>query len=141
MPDRKFLARIHCMKRDKGISEERYRDILRERFGVTTSAVLSNGQALIFIRLLRDDKKDPYTPTKEEIWLMHHLWHQVNYTPNETIGLRHFLWSRFKISDERFLTKDIIYKVNEALKAMAYRRTRDTVMDPAPRHAPRRVHD
>lgn len=122
MPTQKYLARIHIMKKEKAILEEDYREILSSKFKAQSSKELTDRQALIFIRNLRDFRKDPYAPTAEEIWLMHKLWHQVNYTPNETIGLRHFLLARFKISDERFLTSDLIHKVIEALKAMQCRR-------------------
>ncbi|MDH4317916.1 MAG: regulatory protein GemA [Desulfobulbaceae bacterium] len=50
MPNRGSLAKIHIAKKDLGLSEEEYRDILQNRFGKQSSADLSQPQADQLIR-------------------------------------------------------------------------------------------
>lgn len=122
MPERKYLARIHIMKKEKKISEEDYRGILSSKFKAQSSSELSNYQALLFIRALRDFHKDVYAPSDEQIWLLKYLWHQVYRGDHEESDLSLFLFRHFKISHIKFLDYRIAYQATEAVKAMAKRR-------------------
>lgn len=129
MPTQKYLARIHIMKKEKAVPEEDYRAILRKLFptemkglDTPTSAVLSDRQALVFIRSLRDFRKDPYSPSDEEIWRIKKMWHEIYVGDHETKHLRQFLFNHVKVSDLNFLDRRKAYEVVEALKAMQKRR-------------------
>jgi hypothetical protein len=125
MPDRKFLSKIHILKKEKKIPDEDYRGLLMTLFKVTSSKDLSNHQAILFLRKLDSIGNDPYTPSKEQVWKIQNLWHSV-YRGNEEIRhLRVFLWKHFKVSDIRFLDKDKAHQAIEALKSMQKRRTID----------------
>jgi len=50
MPNRGSLAKIHIAKKDLGLSDEEYRDILRARFRKDSAAKLSQPQADQLIR-------------------------------------------------------------------------------------------
>ena len=124
MPDRKFLARIHILKKEKHISEEDYRAILRNDFnGAASSAELSNYQAVLFMRKLRDFRKDVYAPSEEIIWKIKNLWHEIYRGDYEARDLRKFLWNHVKVSDLNFLDRRKAYETVEALKAMQTRRS------------------
>ena len=122
MPDKKFLAKIHIMKKEKNISEEDYRRVLSSQFEVRSSRDLDNQQALIFIRALRDFRKDAYAPSAEQIWLLKDLWHQIYRGNHEENDLNLFLFRHFKISHVNFLDSRTAYQATEAVKAMAKRR-------------------
>jgi len=127
MPQQKFLARIHIMKKEKAIPEEDYRDILYRKFKVGTSSALSDGQALVFIRNLRDFRKDPYASSDEIRWKVNTMWHEYHHNHcncgDETGHKRRFLFSKFKVSEVGFLDRRKAYEVVEALKQMKTRRT------------------
>jgi hypothetical protein len=118
------------MKKEKKIPEEDYRGLLDKIFvtqGLSpelprSSKHLSNYQALLFIRALRDFHKDVYTPSPEQIWLMEDLWHQIYRGNHEENDLNLFLFRHFKISHKKFLDRHTAYQATEAIKAMAKRR-------------------
>jgi hypothetical protein len=117
------------MKKEKGISDQDYRLILlrlfpkeMSSFKKPTSAILTNYQALLFIRALRDFRKDAYTPSAEQIWLLKDFWHQVYRGDHEESDLNLFLFRHFKISHIKFLDRHKAYEATEAVKAMAKRR-------------------
>lgn len=45
MPSRADLAKIHIAKKELGLTDDAYRDLLRERFGKESAAKLTPGQA------------------------------------------------------------------------------------------------
>jgi hypothetical protein len=122
MPDKKYLARIHIMKKEKGIPEEDYRRVLSSEFGVRSSKDLDNQKALRLIRRLRDFRKDAYSSSAEQVWLLKDLWHQVYRGNREESDLNLFLFRHFKISHINFLDGHTAYQATEAIKAMAARR-------------------
>jgi hypothetical protein len=122
MPDRKFLSKIHILKKEKNIPDEDYRGLLMSLFKVTSSKDLSNYQAMVFLRKLDGLGNDCYTPSKEQIWKIKNLWHSIYRGNSEDKHLRQFLFNHFKVSDIRFLDKDKAYQAIEALKAMQRRR-------------------
>jgi hypothetical protein len=122
MPDKKFLARIHIMKKEKNIPEEDYRDLLGSKFKTQSSKDLSNDQALLFIRSLRDFHKDIYAPSDEIIWKIKNLWHQIYRGDHEISDLNKFIFRHVKVSDIKFLDRRKAYECVEALKSMMGRR-------------------
>ena len=123
MPQQKYLARIHIMKKEKAVPEEDYREILCSKFKAQSSKELTDRQALVFIRSLRDFRKDPYSPSDEEIWRIKKMWHEVYRGDHETRDLRKFLFNHVKVSDLNFLDRRKAYEVIEALKAIQRRRS------------------
>ena len=49
MPTRSDLAKIHIAKKELGLTDEAYRDIMRERFGKDSAAKLTGSQAFHLI--------------------------------------------------------------------------------------------
>ena len=136
MPVQKLLAKIHIAKKELGLDEETYREVLSSEFGVRSSKDLNDAKALKLIRYFRekgwqpkikpkkydDQKGDIYSATPGQKRMVEVLWHNVYRGNDETKHLRQFLWNHFKISDVRFLTKDKAHEAIEALKAMHSRR-------------------
>ncbi len=118
MPQQKYLARIHIMKKEKSVPDEDYREILYRKFKVGTSSALTDSQALIFIRLLRDWRKDPYAPSEEMLYKIKTMWHDVYRGNEEAKHLRQFLFNHVRVSDLKFLDRTKAWQVVEALKAM-----------------------
>lgn len=122
MPSQKYLARIHIMKKEKAVPEDDYRDILYRKFRVATSSALSDSQALVFIRSLRDYHKDPYASSDEMRWKFNQKWdeyHHDHCNCGDKMGhQRRFLFKRFKISDINFSDRRKAYEATEAVKSM-----------------------
>lgn len=136
MPDRRLLAKIHIAKKELNLQDEHYRNILNQKFGVSSSAFLSDSQASVLITSFKglgwvprskpkkydDQKGDVYSATPAQKRLIEALWHDLYRGNNETKHLRQFLWNHVKVSDVAFLTRDTAHKAIEAMKAMTDRR-------------------
>jgi phage gp16-like protein len=136
MPVRQLLAKIHIAKKELGLPDETYRDVLNSLFKVHSSRFLSNDQALKLIRYFKDkgwvpkskpkkyddQKGDIYSATPAQKRKIEALWHDLYRGNSETKHLRQFIFNHFKVSDVRFLDKRLAYDVIEALKQMARRR-------------------
>ena len=142
MPVNKLLAKIHIAKKELGLEDGIYRDILWRKFKVTTSKALANSQAMVLIHHFEalgwnpkpgtrnpelktkydDQKGDIYSATPAQKRKIEAMWHDIYRGNDETKHLRQFLWNHFKVSDIRFLNKDKAYDVIEGLKAMKQRR-------------------
>jgi hypothetical protein len=151
MPVQKLLAKIHIAKKELALDDETYRQALQNLTGKRSAADLSNEQILKCIRHFKDlgwhpstgsgckkyndQKGDIYSATPAQKRKVEVLWHNIYQGNSETKHLRQFLFNHFKVSDLRFLTKDLAYQVIEALKSIQNRRTRDTVTDTEINHA------
>jgi phage gp16-like protein len=138
MPVQKLLAKIHIAKKELGLEDSIYRDILYRKFRVGSSKSLSDSQALVLIRHFKDlgwspkakpkkyddlPPRDLYDASPGQRRLIEVLWHGLYRGNEEKKHLRQFLWNHFKVSEVRFIRdKDLAHKVIEALKAMAERR-------------------
>ena len=136
MPVQKLLAKIHIAKKELGLDEETYREVLNSECGVRSAKFLSNEQAFKVIRRFKDSgwlskskakkyddqKGDIYSATPGQKRKIEVMWHDLYRGNEETKHLRQFLFNHFKVSDIRFLDKDKAYDVIEALKAMQRRR-------------------
>ena len=63
MPNKKSLAIIHIAKRDLGLDDDLYRDILRERFRKDSAAKLTQPQADQLIRYFKSKGWKPRQKT------------------------------------------------------------------------------
>ena len=147
MPVQKLLAKIHIAKKELGLEDEIYRDILYRKFRVSSSKSLSDSQAMVLINHFKvlgwkqsvssrqkaegskpkkyDDlgKRDAYAATPAQLRMIEAMWHDIYRGNDETKHLRQFLFNHFKVSDIRFLEKDTTaHQVIEALKQMQQRR-------------------
>ncbi|MDI6755333.1 MAG: regulatory protein GemA [Thermodesulfobacteriota bacterium] len=139
MPVQKLLAKIHIAKKELGLDEETYREVLSSEFGVRSSKDLNNAKALKLIRFFRekgwvpkskpkkydDQKGDIDSASPKQKRMIEVLWHNIYRGNSETLHLRQFLFNHFKVSDIRFLDKDKAHQAIEALKSMQKRRTMD----------------
>jgi hypothetical protein len=136
MPARQLLAKIHIAKKELGLDEETYREILGSEFGVQTSKLLDNRQAVRLVNYFQakgwvpkskpkkydDQNGDVYSAAPGQKRKVEVLWHEIYRGNSETKHLRQFLWNHFKVSDVRFLEKSKAHDVIEALKAIQRRR-------------------
>jgi len=137
MPVQKLLAKIHIAKKELGIEDSIYRDILYRKFRVGSSKSLSDSQALVLIHHFKDlgwqpkikpkkyddQKGDIYSATPAQKRMIEAMWHDIYRGNSETKHLRHFLWNHFKVTDIRFLERKTAHDVIEALKQMRARRS------------------
>ena len=136
-PVRKLLAKIHIAKKQLGIDDAVYREILRQEFGVDSSRFLDNRQANKLIERFKsagwqekntfkkfDDlgRRDVYAPSPKALRKIEAMWHDIYRGNSETSHLRQFLFKQFRVSDLRFLERHQAYQCIEALKAMAARK-------------------
>lgn len=136
MPVQKLLAKIHIAKKELGLDEETYREILNAKCKVQSAKFLSNEQALKLVRHFKglgwiprskpkkydDQKGDFYSATPGQKRKIEAMWHDLYRGNEETKHLRQFLFNHFKVSDIRFLDRRTAYDAVEALKAMQKRR-------------------
>jgi len=139
MPVQKLLAKIHIAKKNLGLDEETYREVLNSECGVRSAKFLTNDQALNVIRRFKnsgwvpkskpkkydDQKGDIYSATPAQKRKIEVMWHDIYRGNSETKHLRQFLFNHFKVSDIRFLDKDKAYQAIEALKSIQNRRRSD----------------
>jgi phage gp16-like protein len=148
MPVQKLLAKIHIAKKEMGLDEETYREMIGQAVGnahVRSSKDLTNEQALKLIRLFKDkgwipyagrrpappkkyddQKGDFYSASAAIKRKIEAMWHDLYRGNEETKHLRQFLFNHFKVSDIRFLDRRTAYDAVEALKAMSRRRQQAT---------------
>ena len=137
MPVQKLLAKIHIAKKELGLEDSIYRDILYRKFRVSSSKALSDSQALVLIHHFKGlgwipktklkkydgDRGDAYSASPGQKRKIEVMWHDIYRGNSETKHLRQFLFNHFKVSDIRFLERKTAHDVIEALKAMQTRRS------------------
>jgi hypothetical protein len=144
---RRELAAIHIalveMKREGKITEDLYRDLLRGRFKVDSSAALNRPGRLALLadlRALRGQKARPQSlyqqrrghwqaqglragmATAEQLARIEELSERAFTAADKGHALRKFIFRMAGVSDLRWLPYDKASKVIEALKRMAARR-------------------
>jgi hypothetical protein len=140
MPHQKLLAKIHIAKKDLGLDDEIYRDILYRKFRVRSSKSLADSQANVLInhfkalgwvgrrgdsgiaRKYDDVKGDLYSASPQIKRKIEAMWHDLYRGDDETKHLRQWLFNHFRVSDINFLDKRTAYDAVEALKQMAHRK-------------------
>ncbi len=141
----KLLAQVHIAKKELGLDDETYRDMLYSSFHVRSARFLNNVQLTEFIDILKKCGwkqtgkgngfgKDKYEnlgerrgfATPAQLRLIEALWHRVSFAEDKETALRKFLENRFRISHIRFLTADKASRVIDALKDMYVRKCFET---------------
>ncbi|MBJ6800209.1 regulatory protein GemA [Geomonas propionica] len=135
------IKKIHALKNAMAITNDEYRDLLRELFGARSSKDLTQAEAGVLIEDMEtvavdsgvwqravdkrnrlDDLGDrPGMASAEQLKKIEAQWKAVSRTdkPAErAMALRHFIERIAKISDLRFLDVAGAGKVLNALKAM-----------------------
>lgn len=75
MPNRSDLAKIHIAKKELGLDDATYRDILRDRYHLESAADLTPRQAADLIAYFRQKGWRPLSFGQRG--LIHVLWHQL----------------------------------------------------------------
>lgn len=120
--DRKQLIKaIHTAKGRKGLSDDVYRDMLREGFGAESSTALNDNQLRALLTRLNDGKPYRKASSKAFVRKIFAVWGEMcrqGIPDNPTrAGLFAFVERMAKVSDPEFLTKQAAVTVTEALKA------------------------
>ena len=144
MPDQKLLAKIHIAKKELGLDEDLYREILSSEFaclpvrqGVRSSKDMTDRQAIKLINIFREkgwvpkskpkkydnERGDICSATPAQKRMIEVLWHNIYRGNEETNHLRQFLFNHFKVSDIGFLDKDQAHQAIEGLKAMTRKKS------------------
>ena len=144
----KLLAQVHIAKKELGLDDDLYREMLYASFRVKSAKYLNDIQLAHFIDILkkcgwkRQGKehypegfgKDKYEnlgnrkgfATPAQLRLIEALWDRVSFAEDKETALRRFLENRFRISHIRFLTAEKASRVIDALKDMYVRKCFET---------------
>ncbi len=136
MPDHKALAKIHIAKKELGLSDEEYRQILYDCFGVDSSKYLTEEQANMLIAIFVDmgwkpkKKEDKQKPKKydelgdrkgfatpAQLRKIEAMWKTVSREKTKK-SLDKFLFRRFKVMKLENLPFDKVPAVLKALEGM-----------------------
>ena len=136
MPSRKALAKIHIAKKELNLSDEEYRQILYDCFGVDSSKYLTEEQANMLIAVFVDmgwkPKKKEQKPqpkkydqlgdrkgfaTPAQLRKIEAMWKLVSKEKTKE-SLDKFLFRRFKIMKLENLPFDKVPAVLKALEEM-----------------------
>lgn len=134
--DRKKLAVLHIAKKQLGLDDETYRDILEACAGVRSAADLDSAGFSEVVRHFEScgfvsrfnpvsgRRRHPDMATDRQIKKIYALWWSMpGYYEKgkEYRALRGFLQKRFRVNHENFLTFDVAHDVIEALKEIGSR--------------------
>jgi hypothetical protein len=134
--DRKKLAVLHVAKKQLGLDDETYRDVLAAHGGVSSSADLDDAGFLNVVRHFEScgfvsrfnpgaqKKQRAGMATDKQIKKIYALWWSMPsyYQKGKEIkALRGFLQKRFRVDHENFLTFGKAHQVIEALKKIGTR--------------------
>ena len=136
MPSRKALAKIHIAKKELNLSDEEYRQILYDCFGVDSSKYLTEEQANMLIAIFVDmgfkPKKKEQKPqpqkydqlgerqgfaTPAQLRKIEAMWKTVSREKTKE-SLDKFLFRRFKVMKLENLPFDKVPAVLKALENM-----------------------
>ncbi len=129
---RRQLALLHVARRELGLDDTAYRDLLESATGVRSAADLDYAGFRALLRRLerlgfrprgapRDYGRRPGMATPAQIDYIRGLWRRYRGRDDEA-ALRNWLHRRFGISDLRFLDRGMAHQTLVALKAMVARR-------------------
>lgn len=120
--DRKqLITAIHTAKSRQGITDDVYRDKLRERFGAASSTDLSDAQLRALLTDLNGGRQYRPKSSKPYVRKVFALWGEmcrqgIPETPTRA-GLLAFVQRQAGVSDPEFLTPVTARTVIESLKA------------------------
>lgn len=131
------LKKIHTLRRQIGMDEEQYRDMLKDNFSVESSKDLTLLQARDLLdrldRILNGGQlKAPFKKwenydgragmaTAAQLRMVEAMWKDVSRqktAPEREAALKEFLSSRFQIADITWMEKKHVQKVVKTLKVM-----------------------
>lgn len=134
------LARIHIARKDLGLDELVYREVLFNETGKRSAADLTYLQAEKVLKYfeaagwkpkvqdsgfparggIQGGKQREGFASPKRLRMIEGLWADLSFAPKDRqkAALREFLWKRFHCSDLRFLTSEGAAKVINALLAM-----------------------
>lgn len=137
-PNKSQLARIHIARKDLGLDELVYREVLFNETGKRSAADLTYLQAEKVLKYFEGCGWKPQGSSKliaysskenqqregfaspRRLRMIEGLWADLSFAPKDRqkAALREFLWKRFRCSDLHFLTNEGAAKVINALLAM-----------------------
>jgi len=136
MPDRKTLAKIHIAKKELNLSDEEYRQILYDCFGVDSSKYLTDEQANMLIAIFvdmgfkpkkKEQKQQPKKydelgerkgfATPAQLRKIEAMWKLVSREKTKQ-SLDKFLFRKFRVMKLENLPFDKVPAVLKTLEAM-----------------------
>lgn len=135
--NRQCIAQIHVAKAKLGMTEDDYRALLRDYAGVESSKALDDdGFELVMFRfhelgfesawLKRHYGYRAGMVTPRQVALMRKLWAKYTRGQGSNAQLDRWLERTFKVSSQRFLTRELAGKAIAALVSMASRNVDDS---------------
>ncbi len=128
------LRIIHAVKREAGIKEGEYRDLLRDMFDRGSSSDLTEKQADEFITHLRvlagqqtgGKGVNPHThldnrpgfASSKQLGMLEGMWSEVSVAENKRKALESFLRGRFRINGLAWIREHEVRKIHTAISAM-----------------------
>jgi phage gp16-like protein len=131
MSRRSLLAMVHIAKKDLGLDDDTYRDVLRRVTGASSSKALSEHELERVVAEFRRKGWTPKTRTKSSkpaIRLIWALWREMRRSrvhDGDAAALRTFVHRMTGVSDPEWLAPEQATTVIEALKQWRSRATRE----------------
>jgi len=127
------LAVIHLAKKQLGLSDEAYRQMLSELAGVESAKDLGeHGFEAVMFRFYRMGFQSTWnkrnlgyrraTASPRQVAMIKTLWHQFTEGQGDEASLGKWLEGKFKVSSVRFLDAKTAHKACGALKRMTDKR-------------------
>jgi phage gp16-like protein len=126
---RNLLARIHIARKEMGLDEETYRDLLRRETGASSAAALDDAgleKALAAFRRM-GWRPRRWRPASRKPWVrkVYALWGEAKragvFRDRRRSALRAFCKRQTGVEDPEWLTPQQAARVTEAFKAMISR--------------------
>lgn len=139
-PTKKQIGLIHVAKARLGLSDDAYRDVLRQAAGVGSASELDvyGFEALMdaFARMgfESDSRKTSYghrpgMASPAQVKLIRELWWEYTDGDGTETGLNHWLERFWHVSSMRFLTAGAAPKIITALKKMKAKKPKSPKID------------
>lgn len=140
----KLLAKVHIAKKEMGLDDDTYRELLFTAFRVRSAKDLTDIQLTQLLDIFREcgwqqDKNKRYPDgfgrkkyenlgkrkgfaSPKQLRLIEALWDRVSRAKDKEAALRKFLENRFHVSHIKFLSDEKASRVIDALKDMFVRK-------------------
>jgi hypothetical protein len=118
------VKHLHMLYRSLSWTEDIYRDVLKQNFGVRSTSDLTKKQAIVFISrlLVVIEQTAPVQPlaTAKQQWLVRNMWTKIDYSGGEEgdIHLNRFLEKYYHKTELKQITKQECIKLIRQIKAM-----------------------
>lgn len=114
--DRKKLALIHIIKRELGLTEEEYRDVLQKTAGVKSAKDLDDfkfRKLMVFLVRSKRYRVNPYGVTLKQKLFIDHLTRELGWDQDH---LNHFISKYYRKPNLYAMTRRQAVKLIESLK-------------------------